>query len=277
LFDAGNNLSLEISVREPAAGYDPINVVFIHGYGINHTVWDVYPYLLPKNIRFILVDLYFHGGSSECGSTELQDEDLANARDIAAYLKHNKYDKYFLVGHSFGGRVSGLIAAQDKEHVIGAVLITPVPVEGYPHMDLLYQAIVTAVETPGGLEAFANGLNTAPGRPPRPTRKDKLDELVAVFSKSYSGDKEKLKLRTSSMKTDRSSIIYGLTCPVLFITGDHDFFLQQTLGELSKFKNTFANLQCFFNNAHMLPVDNSTDVAKSITDFISYVVQSKKN
>jgi len=275
LFDAGNNRSLEILVREPAAGYEPINVVFIHGYGIDHTEWDAYPYLLPKNFRFILVDLYFHGGSSECGSTEFQDEDLANARDIAAYLKHNKYDKYFLVGHSFGGRVSGLIAAQEKEHVLGAVLITPVPVEGFPYIDLMFQGIDAALEVPGGMEAFANSMNTAPGRPPRPTRKDKLDELVKVFTKSFSGDKDKLKLRTTAMKTDRSSIIYELSCPVLFITGDHDFFLQYTLAELSKFKNTFANLQSFMNNAHLLTVDNPSEVAKAITEFISHTLQSK--
>jgi len=215
----------------------------------------------------ILVDLYSHGESSDLRPHAFVDEDLENAKDIISLMRDQfKDSKYFVVGHSFGGRVAGLVAAQDSSHVAGAVLITPLPAKGNPFADAHKSALISGAKDYEIFVTIANAMTTVPPRPQRPLLPTFLKSWYADFTRSVNTHFAE---RILSGAKDRSSILFeGIRSPLLFITGDLDFMFTQTLAEVSQFKNTFVNLLSLPNYGHFVPIDNPVEVAKWINEFI---------
>jgi len=277
-FETGDHSFLEFSIVEPAPtpGVSPssvVNILMVHGYYGASWIWETYPDLLQTRSRCIMVDLYSHGKSSDVPVALAKDEDLENARDIIALMHSDhfpKNNKYYVVGVSFGGRVGGLIAAQDPEHVLGAVLLVPVPVKGNPLAVAQAEAVAAAASD---FDVFAQSMTAISAAPPsrtlRPLRPDLFKRLFPDYKRAAKANSLE---RTVSMAADRSSIIFeGLHAPLIFITGDSDFFFPMTMQELSLFKNTVPHVHCFYNRGHLLSNDGTTpvEIAKVIDSFIA--------
>lgn len=114
-FNAGNNLSLSYTVVDAICSPAVCTVLVCHGYGLCGSLYAPLVQLLPETWRIVAVDHYSHGHSSDVAKPHLPDEDLENARDEARLMEHLGVQKYFVAGHSFGGRVAGLITAQNPQ------------------------------------------------------------------------------------------------------------------------------------------------------------------
>jgi len=78
-------------------------LVLIHGYPLDHTIWDPVVPLLEKHFDLILPDLRGFGQSATTPTPYL----LADmAADIAALLDFLKIEKAAIAGHSMGGYVT---------------------------------------------------------------------------------------------------------------------------------------------------------------------------
>lgn len=80
-------------------------LIFIHGWPLNHTVWDKeVKYCRKKNYGTIIVDLRGHGKSDK--PSDINAYHINNfARDISEIIKRINIKKPVLVGHSFGGMI----------------------------------------------------------------------------------------------------------------------------------------------------------------------------
>ncbi len=219
---------------------------------------------MAPNVRLILVDLYGHGESS--WSHTPAEEDIENAQHILLLLRHLKVHSYFVGGHSFGGRVGGLIAATEEEpsKVLGAFFITPVPIKGIvPEKNLLLSIMggeTTAVGvTKVGTAAINSGV---------PVRLDFGEEYLRAFTRTSKGEESHIETRIRVLDRDRSSIIPSIRAPILFLSGDRDFFFPQTFEELSLFKHTTPNFHSLFGEGHLLTITATVEVATVINKFI---------
>src|SRR5512147_1809966 len=96
-------------------------LVLLHGYPLDHHLWDKVAPLLGDTFELILPDLRGFGGSSTVDSFYTM-EDIAS--DIAALLDHLGIQKAAIVGHSMGGYVALAFARLSPERVSGLGLVS---------------------------------------------------------------------------------------------------------------------------------------------------------
>lgn len=104
---------------EGDAPADPL--VFLHATGFHGRCWDTVIEALPERPAYA-IDLRFHGTSGKTGEVEWP----ILGGDIIAALDKLDLANVFLVGHSVGGYLATLTAAECPERVSKLLLIDPV-------------------------------------------------------------------------------------------------------------------------------------------------------
>ena len=96
-------------------------MVLLHGYPLDHHLWDEVAPLLEDTFDLILPDLRGFGESSTVDSVYKM-EDIAD--DVVALLDSLKVEKAAIVGHSMGGYVALAFASLFPERVRGLGLVS---------------------------------------------------------------------------------------------------------------------------------------------------------
>jgi pyruvate dehydrogenase E2 component (dihydrolipoamide acetyltransferase) len=97
-------------------------VVFVHGFGANHHVWDTLVARLAKRAKTFAYDLPGHGLSLDvpgAGSAKFA------ARAILADLSSRGVEAAHVVGHSMGGAVATLMALAEPQRIASLTLLAP--------------------------------------------------------------------------------------------------------------------------------------------------------
>jgi pimeloyl-ACP methyl ester carboxylesterase len=109
-------------------------VIFIHGWGDRHELFDPMARLFRERYRTIAVDLRGHGRSDK----PTQGYDVPTlADDVAAVAEQARAGRFHLVGHSLGGAVALDLAARypararSVSAIEGAFLFPPALTEGF--------------------------------------------------------------------------------------------------------------------------------------------------
>lgn len=100
-------------------------VVFVHGFSNDRFVWEDVALGLSADYRPIAHDLRGHGDSDWSIACRYHLHD--HARDLATLLDALQIERVALVGHSMGGNVATLFAAQHPERVGALVLVDTGP------------------------------------------------------------------------------------------------------------------------------------------------------
>jgi pyruvate dehydrogenase E2 component (dihydrolipoamide acetyltransferase) len=97
-------------------------IVMIHGFGADHTTWMFNQAALAEDRPVHAIDLPGHGGSEkEVGAGSAS----ALAEAVLAYMDAEGIAKAHLVGHSLGGAIATLIAANAPDRVAALTLVAP--------------------------------------------------------------------------------------------------------------------------------------------------------
>jgi pimeloyl-ACP methyl ester carboxylesterase len=97
-----------------------VPLVLIHGYPLDHTIWNPVVPLLENAFDLILPDLRGFGESNTPEASFLM---VDMAEDIAALLDFLKIKKAVIVGHSMGGYVTLAFARCFTERMLGLGLV----------------------------------------------------------------------------------------------------------------------------------------------------------
>ncbi len=109
--------NIKISYSDYGSG---TNIVLLHGFLENQSMWDDTITMLSNKHRIITIDLLGHGKTGCIGYVHTMEE-MANA--VYAVLKHLKIRRYFLIGHSMGGYVALAHAKLYTENIKGLCLL----------------------------------------------------------------------------------------------------------------------------------------------------------
>jgi len=96
-------------------------LVLLHGYPLDHHLWDDIVPLLEDTFELIIPDLRGFGGSTTVDTPYTMDD---FASDIAGLLDHLGIKKAAIAGHSMGGYVALAFARLFPERVSGLGLIS---------------------------------------------------------------------------------------------------------------------------------------------------------
>ncbi len=96
-------------------------IVLLHGFASNKEVWLPVAKLLTPHFHLIVPDLPGWGASSRSPDGNY-DVDAQTAR-LGAFVQALHLPRFLLVGHSMGGAIAGVYAAEQPEHVAGLALV----------------------------------------------------------------------------------------------------------------------------------------------------------
>ncbi len=96
-------------------------IVLLHGFASNKEVWLPVAKLLTPHFHLVIPDLPGWGESSRRADARYDID--AQAARLDAFVQALQLPRFLLVGHSMGGAIAGVYAAEHPEHVAGLALL----------------------------------------------------------------------------------------------------------------------------------------------------------
>lgn len=187
-------------------------LVLVHGFPLDHSIWDEVTPLLSSTFDLILPDLRGFG-ESDSPAPAWTMADLA--ADIASLLDHLGIESAFLAGHSMGGYVALAFAQAYPQRVRGLALV----------------ASQTAADTPerkAGRYAEAHHIaeqgigDTVAGMTPKLSADARVQRFVHDLMRKQKAAGYIGSLKAIAERADTLSALADSSFPVLLVHGDAD-------------------------------------------------------
>jgi pimeloyl-ACP methyl ester carboxylesterase len=174
----------QISVTTRGTGPD---IVLIHGLAGHPDVWNDVATTLDDRYRLHLVHIRGFGGAPRASTDSLVSAPVA--REVARYIREVGITKPAIVGHSMGGTIAMMIAAQHPD-LAGRVMV----VDMIPFMGAMFGQPNATVESlrPIADQMHAGLLNS-----------DMFSQMLATMVKS---DAHRQTLQTQANASDRRTV-----------------------------------------------------------------------
>jgi pimeloyl-ACP methyl ester carboxylesterase len=235
-----------------------VPLVLIHGYPLDHTIWDEVVPLLESDFDLILPDLR---GFGESGLMEADSSILDFASDIADLLTQLKIKRAILTGHSMGGYVALAFAREYPERMSGLGLIssqlradTPEGKEG-------------RYETARQVIAHGVGLVVEAMTP-----KLSADARVQAFVRGLISKQKPLALsnalKAMAGRSDSSDLVQTFKFPMVVVHGDADALIPLERGREVKAALPSAHYAELKGAGHMAMMENPQAVADVLRFFL---------
>jgi pimeloyl-ACP methyl ester carboxylesterase len=206
----------KISVNNITLAYERFGkekpLMLIHGFPLDHTLWNETASLLKDDFALILPDLRGFGGSSTIDAQYTM-SDMAD--DLAGLLDALGVEKTALAGHSMGGYVALAFAAKYPQRVSGLALIASQSIADTPERkEGRYKTAQQVAEKGVGIVAdamtakFSNVAET----------QSVIRELILRQNKSGASGA----LKAMAEREDTTSMFASFDFPVLLIHGSAD-------------------------------------------------------
>jgi len=187
-------------------------LVLLHGFPLDHHLWDEIVPLLDNTFDVITPDLRGFGEST-IGDTQPSMDDYAS--DIAELLDQLEIAKAAIVGHSMGGYVALAFARLYPERVSGLGLISS-------------QVLADAPERKEGryksaADVEANGIGSVvESMAPKFTSDERLQGYARTSMKQQPASAYISALKAMAERVDSTSLLSSFDFPVVVIHGDSD-------------------------------------------------------
>jgi pimeloyl-ACP methyl ester carboxylesterase len=241
-------------------------IVFVHGGGMSHEMWEQQVFALTDNFRTITYDQRGHGQSDKPrdGYTFSQETD-----DLEAVLKHCNVSRFHLVTHGLGSYVGLMFAHRHPDRVRGLMLVSGAACFFRPSGE-------RGGFSTEGWAAYMNGMaqnkieataKLVNGRffyrdPGVATRQAVLDTMLQwpLYSlKALAKDMESV---------DMQPMLSGLNLPICLVHGTHD--TKQKFSDIEELVSRLpsATLKVFEESAHNPQLEELGKFNQELLDFV---------
>jgi pimeloyl-ACP methyl ester carboxylesterase len=234
-------------------------LVFLPYWGGSAATWDAVVAQLPADRDTVRFDPRGWGSSRGMPGPYHLDQ-LAD--DLVDVVQALHLDRYVLVGHSMGGKVSQLAAARHSAGLAGLVLIAPAPPRPPATVTADYQQFLAGVyDAPHTVEQALDGALTA-----TPLRGAVRDAIVRDSLASNDAARQEWPLR--GIATDITDAARRIDVPVLVLAGEHDRVEPpQVLRDHLQPYIPQAQLDTVTGSGHLLPVEAPAVIASALEKF----------
>jgi len=234
-----------------------VALVLVHGYPLDHSIWEPIVALLERDFDLIMPDLRGFGGS--------QVEDASGsidtyASDVAGLLRQLEVPRAIVAGHSMGGYVALALARNHPGIVTGLALVssqlradTPERSEGRHQSARQVMA--------EGVGPVASAMSSQLTADPRiQASMQALIERQAPAGLAYA-------LLAMAGRPDAREMIANLRIPVVAIHGDQDALIPIDRGREVKEVLPSAEIVTVPGAGHLLMMENPEAVARGLRLF----------
>ncbi len=233
-------------------------LVLIHGYPLDHSIWnDVVP-LLEENFDLITPDLRGFGQSDVA---EEDDSIVGYASDIADLLTHLKIKNAILAGHSMGGYVALAFAREYPERVAGLAMISSQVLADSPESK--ERRYTTAKQVVGhGVNIIVDAMAS----------KLSAEQRLQEFARDLISRQRPLGIITAltamAERPDPTDLLPTFKFPVVIIHGDADALIPVERGREMKAALPSAHYVELPGVGHLPMMENPQAVADALKFFI---------
>jgi len=248
---------LEIAYRQQGQG-EPI--ILLHGFGLNHHIWDPIVEAFYEKARFITPDLRGHGQSEVTEGTYSMD---SLAEDLAAFMDALEIKRALVGGHSLGGYVALAFAAAFPERLSGLALITTNARADAPDKRQGRYDTAQAVQLQGS-SALADSLG------PRLSKHiDLVEALQLMISQTHPQGIIGTSLGMAE-RPDRMETLKALTCPVLVVAGEEDMITPLPASQEMADANPHARLLLLPGAGHMPMLEAPLSLGEALLETLQF-------
>lgn len=200
---------VQIAYKRKGAGKP---LVLVHGYPLDHTIWNGVVPLLEENFEIILPDLRGFG-QSQVVESQYKITDMAT--DIVGLLDHLGIEKTAIAGHSMGGYVALAFVRAYPERVMGLGLFASQALADSPERKQgRYDAAAEIMKT--GVEPVAESMSTKL-TPAERVQAYARDLIAAQRPAGLAGA-----LKAMAEREESTTILSAFQFPVVLVHGNAD-------------------------------------------------------
>jgi pimeloyl-ACP methyl ester carboxylesterase len=233
-------------------------LVFLHFWGGSSRTWSAVTSELNDQFRCVAIDARGAGGS-DAPAVGYRTED--HAMDALAVIKELKLSRYFLVGHSMGGKAAQFLAATRPEGLLGVVLVASSPPSQMAIDETQRGQMRMAYADRGAIDWSLD--NVLLGSPVADDVRRQLVEDASRLSEAA-----KAGWIETGTRDDFSAAVKNIEVPVVIIAGELDRVDPVAVVKEHILPNyPHAQLKLLPGKGHLLPVEGPAEVATIIRDF----------
>ncbi|MEP7764046.1 alpha/beta fold hydrolase [Sanguibacter sp. 25GB23B1] len=242
-------------------------VVLLHGFPLDHRMWDDVARLLPDDVVVIAPDLPGLGGSPLDASQPPSLEVAADA--VASTVRASGVDEIVVAGLSMGGYVALALAERHPELVVGLALIDTRSTPDGDDARARRLAVADEVERSGSVAAASDvsglvGPTTTNGRP-------EVVERLAAWVGDQSPEGVAWSQRAMAARPDRTHVLAAFAGPAAVVVGEEDGLTPPAAAEHMAAQLTDVHYVLVPGAGHMSAVETPAAVATAIVDVVRRV------
>ncbi len=233
-------------------------LVLVHGYPLDHTIWNEVLPLLERDFDVVLPDLRGFG-QSQVVESQFQMSDMA--ADIAGLLDHLGIEKAVIAGHSMGGYISLAFARAYPERMSGLDLVASQALADPPERKRgRYEAAAEIMKS--GVGAVAESM------PGKLTPDERVQALVRSLIARQSPAGLAGALKAMAERDDSTSALSNFDFPVVVIHGEADELIPIQRAQEIKAFIPHATLMELSGVGHMPMLENPWVTATTLRSLL---------
>ena len=251
-----------MSLHTYRAGGDGLPLVLLHGFPLDHRMWDAVAAALPGGRAVHAVDLPGTPGRADA----LPEPALeASADDVATTLRAAGIDRAVVAGLSMGGYVALALLESHPGLVAGLALVDTKSTADTPEAHANRLRIAAEVEATGSVDAVRPMASSLLGETTRAARPGLADE-VATWIDQQPPAGIAWSQRAMAARPDRSDVLSAYRGPVVVVVGDEDTVTPVEAAEHLVAAAADARLVVVPRAGHLSAVEQPAAVAAALAD-----------
>lgn len=229
-------------------------LVLLHGFPLDHHLWDEVIPLLEDTFDLIIPDLRGFGESTTVDTLYTTD-DLAS--DIAGLLDQLGIEKSAIAGHSMGGYVALAFARLYPEKVSGLGLVSTQALADPPERkEGRYKSAEDVADN--GIHGIVEAMTT------KFTSNERLQEFARNSMERQQPAAYIGSLKAMAERSDSSSLLASMDYPVVVIHGDADVLIPIERGQEMKDAISHAHFVKIKDAGHVPMLEAAQETANGL-------------
>lgn len=243
-----------------------VPLVLIHGYPLDHTIWDAVAPMLTDDFDLIIPDLRGFGGSD---LIEADQSIIDYASDIAGLLTRLRIRKAFLAGHSMGGYAAMAFAREYPDRVAGLGMISSQVAADSPERKEGRYATARQVMADG-----VGSVTTA--MTPKLSADPRIQEIVQAIMARQRPLAVASALQAMAERPDSTDVFSALRYPVVVLHGEADALIPVERAREMKAALGSARYTELPGVGHMPMLEQPAAVAEALRFFVKVKLKGVK-
>lgn len=229
-------------------------LMLVHGFPLDHSIWNETAALLEENFDLILPDLRGFGESATVETPYFMD-DMAD--DLATLLDHMKINEIAIAGHSMGGYVALAFAKKYPHRVRGLALVASQAAADAPdRKDGRYKTAQDVAEK--GVGVVADAMTS------KLSAMAEVQTFVRAIMEQQTPAAVIGALKAMAEREDMSASLAAFSFPVLVVHGDEDALIPVDRGREVKSLVPAAHLTEIQGAGHMPMLEFPKETAAAL-------------